>query len=258
MTSKKLARRTSTPGLSRERADSIAGGALVAQTAMDVLGADEMVVSGQGMREGAVYESLGIEPPPGEEVREASARALVSRFASWDEGRARRRADIALRVLGSVDPAGTAKARERLEQAAFVLDVGRSIDYYRRFEHTADILLTSDLAGFTHRKLALLAAVVRFAGDEGVSIRMYRPLLTAEDRPQVARLATILAFADDIEHRVPAGGEIPVTCEERRRTVVLTAPVFDPSRRLAMEQRFRRAFGRRLVVQPSEGDEGRE
>ena len=101
--------------------------------------------------------------------------------------------------------------------------------------------------------LAYLAAVVRYAGDESPAVRLYRPLLGADDRVPLARAATILAIADEVEHRVAPDRGIPVECEARGRSVVLTAPLFDPYRRSLLADRFARAFGKRLVIRAPEG-----
>ena len=248
--SRPLARRRAISGLNADRADSIVGGALGVETAMEALRADAITVTGQGLREGLVYEAVGTPSPAPEEVRRMSVAALAHRFTSWDAGRADRRVRIAARLLEALEADAGPKHRERLSQAATILDIGRSIDYYRRFEHTADILTESDLAGFSHRKLALLAAVVRQAGDEAMTVRVYRPLLGPNDRQLVARQATVLALADEIEHRIVPRDGLPVRCEERKRQVVLRAPLFDGYRQGLLAARFRRVFGKQLVFEP--------
>src|SRR5439155_13961326 len=160
ITSRPHARRKAIPGLNADRADSIIGGVLVAEATMEVLGAGDMTVTEQGLREGLVYDTVRTPPPPTEEVRRMSVAALARRFTSWDPGRADRRERIAALLKQTMDPGADPEHEEILAHAAAILDIGRSIDYYRRYEHTADILTESDLAGFSHRDLALLAAVV--------------------------------------------------------------------------------------------------
>lgn len=245
---RRLARRQVMAGLNADRADSIVGGAVVAVTTMEALGADEVIVSGRGLREGLAFDTTGAHLPSPQSVRRTSIDALASRFASWDRGRAERRSAIAARLLLALEPAAGPSQEERLDQAATVLDVGRSIDFYRRHEHTADILVASDLAGFTHRKLAWLAAIVRQAGDEDMSLRLYRPLLGPDDAEPLARAGAILDIADEIEHRVAPGQRLRVSCEVRGREVHLAAPIYDPARRARLDARFRRTFHRRLVI----------
>jgi exopolyphosphatase / guanosine-5'-triphosphate,3'-diphosphate pyrophosphatase len=250
LSSRPLSRRKAIPGLNADRADSIVGGAIAAETAMDVLGAGALTVTEQGLREGLVYDAVGAPPPTPEEVRRMSVEALARRFTSWDSGRADRRVRIAARLQETLLPGAGPDLLELLSQAATILDIGRSIDYYRRHEHTADILTESDLAGFSHRQLALLAAVIRQAGDESMKVSIYRPLLGPQDHDAVARLGTILAIADEIEHRIGPGHGLPVACEERKRQVILQAPLFDQYRQGLLAARFQRVFGKRLVFEP--------
>jgi exopolyphosphatase/guanosine-5'-triphosphate,3'-diphosphate pyrophosphatase len=253
LASRRLSRRRLLSGLSRERADSIVGGSLALLALMEHLGAGELIVSSQGLREGLAFDAVGLRDTSVEEVRRASVLALASRFSTWDSKRADRRAAVAESILRSLEPEAGAKVHERLTQATNLLDIGRSVDYYRRYQHTADMITEADLDGFTHRKLALLSAVVRQAGDEGMSISRYRPLLGPDDRVQVARSATVLALADEIEHRLPPGHGGEVRCHVQGKRVVLEAPVYDPWRREALAGRFRLAFGKRLLLQ-SAGD----
>jgi exopolyphosphatase/guanosine-5'-triphosphate,3'-diphosphate pyrophosphatase len=249
-----LARRRRIRGLNADRADSIVGGALAVQCLMEAVGAPDLVVSGQGLREGLVHSSLGGQLAPPRDVRAESVAALASRFARWDRTRAELRRGIAFQLYDAILPDAGAKLRDRLDHAATLLDVGRSIDYYERYAHAADIVLTSDLAGFSHRKLALLAAILRKGGDEGFDIRAYRPLVTSADRTAVAGAAAVLELADEIEHR-SAGGAVPgLRCELRRREIRIDAPIVDPYRRSVLAARARRAFGAPLVfLPPGEG-----
>jgi len=249
LASRRLSRRRSVRGLNRDRADSIVGGALAVQSLLELTDAPVVLVSGQGLREGVALDAWSLPPSPGPEAREASVLALVSRFPAWSAERASRRAQIASALLDALDPEADAAARRRVAHASMVLDIGRSVDYYRRHEHAADIVTEADLAGFSHRELALLAAVVRNAGDDGVRWQAYRPLLSSADRVPVARESMILVVADEIEHRLPPGAPPDVACQDRRKSVVLEAPIHDPWRREALAARFARAFGKKLVIQ---------
>jgi exopolyphosphatase/guanosine-5'-triphosphate,3'-diphosphate pyrophosphatase len=257
LASRRLSRRRSVPGLNRDRADTIVGGALATLSLMEAVDAPELLVSGQGLREGVALDALSLAPSSAPEAREASVLALVSRFPAWSAERASRRAQLGAELLASLNGEPDPVALERVAHAAVVLDIGRSVDYYRRHEHAADIVTEADLAGFSHRELALLAAVVRGAGDEGARWQDYRPLLTSADRVPLARESTILDLADEIEHRLPPGQAPEVRCEVRRKSVVLQAPIHDPWRRESLARRFARAFGKRLVIDAEwEPDDG--
>ena len=138
--------------------------------------------------------------------------------------------------------------REALLHAAVLLDVGRSVDFFDRHEHVADIVLATDLLGFTHRGVALLSAIIRAAGDEDSESRSYAPLVTARDEDAVRRAGVLLALADDLEERCPRGVEIPVECRVTRGEVVVKVKALAGWRPRTIDARFERAFGRKLTV----------
>jgi exopolyphosphatase/guanosine-5'-triphosphate,3'-diphosphate pyrophosphatase len=250
LAARRLRDRERVPGLSDERADSIVGGSLGVQVVMDVLGARELVVSGQGVREGLAYSMLSDELPPAAEVRTASIASLVARFAGWDAASARRRPAIAQALLRAFDESPEAAWREALAHAAAVLDLGRSVDFFDRHEHVAAILLATDLAGFSHRQIARIAAIVHNTGVDDAGVKPYAPLLKRADRELVERLGVVLALADDIEERCRPGEQIELTCARRQDTFVVSVPQLLAWRPRGIAPRFERAFGRELVVEP--------
>ena len=102
---------------------------------------------------------------------------------------------------------------DALRQGARILDIGRTVDFFDRHEHVADLVLATDLAGFSHRQVALLAAVVRQAGDEDERLgRSLAPLVTDEDEEPLERAAVLLALADEITERTPPGSAAALAC----------------------------------------------
>jgi exopolyphosphatase/guanosine-5'-triphosphate,3'-diphosphate pyrophosphatase len=249
LASKSVSDRRRVGGLNRDRADSIVGGAVVASSLMKAVGASDLVVSGQGLREGVALDAASFDVGAVEHVRRASIEALTARFSGWDRGRADRRAELSTRLLDAIEPDAGEEARRRLARAAWILDVGRSVDYYQRHGHAADIVVEADLAGFSHRDLAFLAAVIRASGEDDVR-RQRGPLLMSEDREEIAREGLMLLLADEIEQRVQSEGLERVTCVATPKSVTLEAPVFDPWRQESLARRFRLVFGRKLILVP--------
>jgi exopolyphosphatase/guanosine-5'-triphosphate,3'-diphosphate pyrophosphatase len=186
--------------------------------------------------------------PEPKAVRAASMAALTRRFDGWDGGRAARRAALAADLLRALDSRASLEMREAMESAASVLDVGRSVGFFDRHEHAADVVLATDLEGFSHRGIALLSAVIRAAGGEEVKPKLYAPLLGREDRAPIHRAGVILALADDIEERCLAGGAIQLRCDLTRRAAKVAVPQLLGWRPRALDSRFEKAFSRRLLV----------
>jgi len=246
----RVKKRGRTPGLNQDRRDSVVGGGLVVEVLLDVLGAAEVLVSGQGVREGLAMslatDSLGAP----EDVRRESLAALAARFAGWSAERARRREGAATTLHQALERWPSPELAEALRQAAWILDIGRTVDFFERHEHVADLMLETDLGGFSHRQVALLSALLRRAGDEDVKPRSYAPLLGREDRTGLEQAAVVLAVADGITERCPPGSPMDVSCRLRSGEAVVTVPGLESWGVRRLPERFERAFGRRLEVLP--------
>ncbi|TMC50969.1 MAG: Ppx/GppA family phosphatase [Chloroflexi bacterium] len=249
--SRRLSRRAALAGLSSDRADSITGGALAVQVVMEMLGASDLVVSGQGLREGVALARLGGRLPSSSAVREASVSALVSRFTTCDSARAQRRRRMVAALIDMLDPETLPELREALDHAATLLDVGRSVDYYHRWEHAATIVLAADLRGFSHRTIAMLASLIERAGRDRASLPGGSVLLSADDRRAIGRAAVVLALADELERRLPPRRLPTLQHRRRKRALVLSVPMTHQWQPAGVADRFRRVFGEALVIEPA-------
>jgi exopolyphosphatase/guanosine-5'-triphosphate,3'-diphosphate pyrophosphatase len=239
-------RRDDVPGLSSDRADSIVGGAVAIHTLAEFVRATDILVSGQGVREGLALKLLKISTGSLESVKEASLSSLMSRFDGWNRDAAERRSGIAAALQRALEPRAPASVVTAITSAARVLDIGRSLDVVNRHEHVADILLNTELNGFSHYELALMSGIVRRAGDRHAAVL---PLALDGETPRglLDRAAIILALADEIEARCPGRGRVAVTCEIRKH-VTLSVPLLPSWLAKDLDKRFENAFGRALVV----------
>ena len=240
-------RRDDVPGLSAERADSIVGGAVAIQTLAEYVHARHILVSGQGVREGIALGLLKIPVGSPETVKEAALASLVLRFDGWREEAASRRRRVARSLLRALEPRAPASIAGAIDQAARILDIGRSLDVVNRHEHVAEILLSTELTGFAHTEVALAAAIVRRAGDRHADVLQLALAERSIDVDLLERAAIILALADEIEARCPRGRQIGIGCRIGRK-VTLTVPLLPSWLVKDLDKRFARAFGRSLIV----------
>jgi len=244
--STKAKRRDEVPGLSSDRADSIVGGAVAIQTLAEFVRAKDILVSGQGVREGVALRMLNIPMGSLESVKEGSVSSLVSRFDGFDEEGALRRSGVAAVLQRALEPRAPKSVVSAIDIAARILDIGRSLDVVNRHEHVADILLNTELNGFSHYDLALVAAIVRRAGDRHADVV---PLALDGDSSSglLDRSAIILALADEIEARCPGRNRIAVSCTIGKY-VTVAVPMLPSWLEKDLDKRFERAFGKPLVV----------
>jgi exopolyphosphatase/guanosine-5'-triphosphate,3'-diphosphate pyrophosphatase len=255
LAARKMSRRARIAGLNPDRADTIVGGALIVEGIVEHVGAAEIVVSSRGLREGLALDRFGGEIPPAWWVRTISIATLASRFTTWSASAGSRRAQLAATLHEATDPDAPDDVREMLGHAATVLDVGRAIDYYDRFEHAAMIVTAADLGGFLHADLGLLTAILRQADDD-VRLGRYGRLVDAKRRKAVLRAATVLALADELNRRMQPGVPATLSCTFRPRGFELVAPVPTGWRPRGVAVRFRQVFGRPLIVVPAESAAG--
>jgi exopolyphosphatase/guanosine-5'-triphosphate,3'-diphosphate pyrophosphatase len=240
-------RRDDIPGLSADRADSIVGGAVAIHTLAEFVRARQILVSGQGVREGLALGVLKLGVGTPEAVKEASLSSLVRRFDSWDSEASSRRRDVAATLQRALEPRAPSGIAEAIDHAARLLDIGRTLDVVNRHEHVAEIVLGTDLNGFAHAELALISAIVRRAGDRHADVPELAfdgDTIQTED---VDRAAIILALADEIEARCPGGRRIAVQCRIGR-AVTLSVPMLPSWLHKDLDKRFEHAFGRSLIV----------
>jgi exopolyphosphatase/guanosine-5'-triphosphate,3'-diphosphate pyrophosphatase len=254
LSGKRATRRVGVAGLNADRADSIVGGVLGVTGAMTHMEASRILVSGSGLREGVALDDIGSDPLPSpESVRRASVAALSERFTGWSELRAERKTAIALALLQRLAPELPEDIGSTVREAANVLQMGASIDFYNRHDHAGQLVEGSDLLGFSHRAIALLAGTIRSAEGEHVSIRSLRPLVSESDRPWLAKAGVALELAEEIDSRFASKEIIAPAWALEGKEVVLLSPVPPAWPAGAIDRRFREVFGLRLRIGSSSG-----
>jgi exopolyphosphatase/guanosine-5'-triphosphate,3'-diphosphate pyrophosphatase len=236
------AQRAQMPGLNVSRFDSIVGGAICLHVVLETLGTAGMLVSGHGLREGVALSQVWERLPSASEVRHGAVMTLAGRFASFDRRLANERVQAASALREALDPDVEPELVETLCFAATVLDVGRSIDFYSRHEHTVNIVRGADLSGFSHRAIALLGATIRLADKSSGGLKQWAPLLEPADQASLVRLGAILGLADAIARQTPPDVTEMPGCVRAADTVELSAPWLEPWPLQAAARRVQQVF----------------
>ncbi len=230
------------PGLNPERVDSILGGAIVASEIAKFFNKKPILVSGRGIREGLAMSGVIEKLPSIEEVRRRSVYALGARFDTWDRLRADRRAAIARKMAALLLDHLDDEMTQLIPHVARLIDTGRSVNYYDRYVHAANIIEQGEIGGFSHRDIGLMSAALRFGASYSTPISRYRPELKKSDRAIVRRATSILRISDEMERRLGAErfSHIEMSLVDGR--IEVRAPElnsWDPGR---FATRFKRSF----------------
>jgi exopolyphosphatase/guanosine-5'-triphosphate,3'-diphosphate pyrophosphatase len=157
------------PGLDPRRADLSVAGAVLLDTILRGLGAEELTLCDLALREGLVLDYIHrnsarikkVERYP--DVRRRSVVELGERCGYWSE-HAQQVARLALSIFDqtrSVHGLGD-REREWLEYAALLHDVGVHISYERHHRHSYYLIKNGDLRGFDPGEIEVIALVARY------------------------------------------------------------------------------------------------
>jgi exopolyphosphatase/guanosine-5'-triphosphate,3'-diphosphate pyrophosphatase len=198
-----VAERAKVPGIKAARGDLILAGAVTVQTIMREGGFESLEVTEAGLREGVFFERhlapSGVFP----DVRGASVRNLALQYSGDDLPHVEHVADLALGMFDDLVRAGAhpGKRRERelLWAAAMLHDIGVAIDYDDHHKHSRYLILNAGLPGYSQREIALIAQMARYHRKGTPALDDMEPLCAKGDSALVARCATLLRVAEQLE-----------------------------------------------------------
>ncbi len=197
-------------GLNHNRTHSILGGTALLMSMMRQLEADELMISGRGIRESIANFGLGSPPdtlPSRFDSRAKAIDAVCSRFSSWNRERAEWRSRLFDRLISTFDDLLPKRFNELAKYAVIAVDVGSSLDYYNRWSHAANVIEKAELNGFDHRDISVVSGVLKAAANPDRALSKYGTLLSDADRQIILGLGVVVAIADGIVWRAGTASE---------------------------------------------------
>jgi exopolyphosphatase/guanosine-5'-triphosphate,3'-diphosphate pyrophosphatase len=199
--------RRAVAGLSPERADIIVAGVAAVDTLMNYFGTNLLRINERGIREGLIIRSLsdrGLWHDAGSRRDWLTAVKDFARACHSEEEHGEQVRKLALAIFATVssDPALDERARQMLEAAALLHDVGYFISYDRHHKHSYHLIRHAELFDFTPREREIVANLARYhrkALPKGRHENFAR--LSPADRTLVAKLGGILRLADGLDRR---------------------------------------------------------
>jgi exopolyphosphatase/guanosine-5'-triphosphate,3'-diphosphate pyrophosphatase len=201
--------RRAMPGMNARRADIIVAGAAVLIETLAGVGAREIVVSQQALREGVIADMLQADPEIHRRLdvlRTRRRESIVSLARRYQSGGVHERgvARLALRIFDDLaSPVGLSGAdRELLHAAALLHDIGKYVNTSAHHKHGAYLIRNAALDGWSEAEREQLAAIVRY--HRKALPKTSHPewtALAAKDRDRIGLLAGILRIADALDVR---------------------------------------------------------
>jgi len=205
---KSLEQRRKIAGLSVERADIIIAGTALIRELMQFVDANTIRVSGCGLRDGMFYRYYGEHylNPDGiiDNILMHSTQNVLLGMVQCDLIHAKYITNLATMLFDQwnlVYQWGE-RARELIQVAALLHDLGKSINYYGHARHSAYLIVNSNLYGLSHREQAICAFVAansHGANNKFIKSSPYGHLLSTDDKTMIAQVSLILALAEAID-----------------------------------------------------------
>lgn len=201
------AERERLPGIDARRAEIIVPGAMVLLHVLESVGADGILLSDYGVREGLVTDYLMSHPRERDVlVQEESLRMrgvlqLLSRFP-LNERHAHHVARLALALFDGLRPAHELgpRHRELLHFAAILHDIGAVLGYDNHGDHSYYMIKHGNLRGLSADEVEMVASIARYHGNPRP--RKKDPVVRAmrkRDRRALRWLAAILRIAEGLD-----------------------------------------------------------
>lgn len=148
-------------GLLEQRKPVFMGGLAVIQACFEALEIDEMVISPYALREGVLQDLIGrLEH---NDPRDHTVKAFMTRFAV-DEAQVERVQTTALKLYDqlSIDLGLTSGHRKLLAWASGLHETGLSLSHQSYQQHSAYLVDSADMAGFSRQEQLYLATLVGY------------------------------------------------------------------------------------------------
>jgi exopolyphosphatase/guanosine-5'-triphosphate,3'-diphosphate pyrophosphatase len=224
-----VAKRRELPGIEPDRADILLGGAIVLEQAMSIFRIDELVVSDYALREGALLDAFQRRHGGALHHLHDLRRRSVVRLAEMMDEEPEHSAHVAELALELFDGTGRYHhlgddARELLEAAALLANVGLFVSHSKHHKHTYYVIRNSDhLSGFTDHEIELVALVARYHRKSAPSAKHPEfAALRPSDQTTVRALAGILRVAIGLD-RTHAGLVTGLRCTRRGKSLLIEA-----------------------------------
>jgi exopolyphosphatase/guanosine-5'-triphosphate,3'-diphosphate pyrophosphatase len=195
------------PGLNPERADIIVAGVAALDALMAFFDTNLLRINERGIREGLIIRALserGLWQKGGEGRDWLASVQAFARSCHADDAHGEQVRTLALAILAALpsDPLLDARARQMLEAAALLHDVGYFISYDRHHKHSYHLIRHAELFDFSPREREIVANLARYhrKGLPKLKHENFARLVPA-DQVLVGKLGGILRLADGLDRR---------------------------------------------------------
>jgi len=240
-------------GLAVSRAHIFTGALFVMEEVLNFSGIENLIISGNGMREGMIYSNYLKVFNNTEEIFENSLLEIMEKFRlSVDDGEKTYR--VFKKIYDKIQTVNKINIRDEkiLKTACYLGRAGVNINFYDHPFHSLYMILNSGLRGMSHRDLVISALIVSQQNKFNDLYKNFEDLLGKKDINCIKKLSIILRVSkllnknflvDKDEFKVEVRDKQVIFSVEKKNLLDIQI-----SRMLMSSERFEELFNRELVV----------
>jgi exopolyphosphatase/guanosine-5'-triphosphate,3'-diphosphate pyrophosphatase len=192
-------------GLSKQRSDIILAGIAPLKVLFDTTNSDKFVVSGNGLKEGLIFDSLSsdfkIYPLIYENILDSSLLNIANLYF-LDIDHAKRVTQHSLSIFDQLKPLHNFddKDREILEIASFLHDIGKYVDPYNHAKHGAYLIQNLPIYGVSPKDLIRCSYICLFHENK-IKFQQFpnESFISEKQFKDIIKLSIFLRLAEQIE-----------------------------------------------------------
>ncbi|NMC27994.1 MAG: Ppx/GppA family phosphatase [Syntrophomonadaceae bacterium] len=255
LTGTNLIGRKGIKGLAGDRADIIVAPALTLAFIMNYCRLDNMVVSGNGLREGFVFNHMGGDLRQKDNPLDFSIYNNLHNY-KLNIRHAEHVFRLSQTLFKQLQPLHNLGQETEivLKTAAFLHHSGLNIRYYNYHEHSFYMILNCGLMGLTHRELLLSAYVAAAHNKDNYKVDVYRyqPLLNPEDVTVIHKLGLLIRIAEGLDRSMNSN-TADIQCSILKdavviKTIAAVSNSLEINEALKSSTYFKKLFRRQLII----------
>lgn len=242
-------------GLSNDRADIFIGPIAAIQYIINLCNTKDIFLSGSGVREGLLFESiLGSKTRVADVLDYSLENAMVN--LDVEKEHACHLYSLCSNLYTQLKPlfCQAVDAGKVIKTAALLHDAGIKINFYDHHKHTFNIIMNSRLSGLSHKELlmAAYAAALHRKDEFKIDLQAYKFLIDQADVLFIQQLGILLKISEKLDLKLNGNVE-NINCAISEDSVVLTLKTknkANPEMAAVLECKntFKRLFDRKLVL----------
>ncbi len=247
------------PGVNKDRADIILGGLVPIKVLMEYTGAQNVIISGNGLREGAFYRyyfsKYELNENFADDVLQHSTDNISLKYdVNIQHGHMIKHLSLnlfdQLKEIHKLEDS----TRKLLGIGALLHDVGLYVDYYDHHCHGFYLALNSRINGLTYRELVICAFIIGMHRNDELKTdwKDYCPVIDSGDFETIRKLSIFVRVCEEL-CKSQNGNIKEIKCSTEKNNIKITPVSHDAKalqlpKTLQCEKAFRKIFGRNLII----------